>query len=546
MNMKTLRIFVALCFAMLSVFVAQAQDAMAKMKKTYPVAMQEFGEKMSELKTDYIIAIDVSATMGRYKDEVVPALTRFFDSIGDGNYVRIVSFGTIAKEEQTRLEITKQTRPQIVERLNYVYDQVMNDRGMRGHTDFVLMGQKVMDLIQADNDSDIHFVVVFSDIMDDPSQKAKGSNHRSEAEWTKLAQRFNALEVPVNTLSTYFSHESKDEKQILESIDLVNKAFPNFAYSNDINEVLGSMLEDSKFIIYTDKLKQLISNDINELGKKELFTSLIEKDKSLVLQYDFDKEEVMAPKYIRGIEIDTCIMDEKSIDILDVEFENHKEIAKRTVEKNIGAVKFDQGGLFVKDCSTDYRMKYHFIYQVGKDEKALSFTKDMEALGLIDNLPQNTALHADGKFVFIWPFWLIVLLGVLIIVFLFFLVKNTIVPGRIKGKKFYCIDPAGNKTSFWVANERSFTIGGEDEDWNLHQPNVSFKILVKAKNGGPFNLIIKRRVMCYLLSSKSGIAKMTQSEKGKVDKANILVNPVSVEEGLGQKFTFNITDKNND
>ena len=140
MNMKTIKLFVALCAMFLLGLEAYAQEAMTKMRKTYPVAMQEYGKKMSELKTDYIIAIDVSATMGKYKEEVVPALTRFFDSIGDGNYVRIISFGTIAKEEQTRLEISKQTRPQIVEKLNYVYDKVMNDKGMRGYTDFVLLG----------------------------------------------------------------------------------------------------------------------------------------------------------------------------------------------------------------------------------------------------------------------------------------------------------------------------------------------------------------------------------------------------------------------
>ncbi len=121
MRKKTFSIIVALCALIAFGFEAQAQEAMTRMKKDYPVAMQEYGKKMSELKTDYIVAIDVSATMDKYKEVVVPALTRFFDSIDDGNYVRIVTFGTLAKEEQTRLEINKQTRPQIVKTLNYAW-----------------------------------------------------------------------------------------------------------------------------------------------------------------------------------------------------------------------------------------------------------------------------------------------------------------------------------------------------------------------------------------------------------------------------------------
>ena len=539
MRKKTLSIIAAMCAMIMFGFEAKAQDAMARMKKDYPVAMQEYGKKMSELKTDYIIAIDVSATMDKYKDVVVPALTRFFDSIDDGNYVRIVTFGTLAKEEQTRLEINKQTRPQIVKTLNYAYDVVTKDKGMRGYTDFVLLGIKVVELIKNDDDSDIHFIVIFSDLKDDWK---KGTAHRPQKDWDELGQQFKSLNAPVNTLSTYFPHEVRDEAQIVKSIELITGAFPNFDYSSDINEVLGQKLEGSKYIIYTDKLKQLISKDLNELGKKELFSSLIARDKSLMLEYDFDKDEVKAPRFIRGIVVDTCILEEKTPEIIDVEFDCHKEIAKRSATRNIGAVSFEKGKIYTQDCSADYKVDYHFIYQVSKDEKANSFTKDMEALELLDKLPQKATVHADGPLVFIWPFWLIVMLCLLIFVFLILLIKNTIIPGRIKGKRFFCTDPVGNKLDYWVENERSFVIGDKDDNWNLKHPEITFKILVKAKNGGPLNLVIKRKVMCYLIASENSAAKMSQTDEGEVTKANILVNPVAVEEGMGQTFTFTITE----
>ena len=545
MKKKRFFLMIALCAMSLWGLSTYAQEAMSKVKKAFPVAMQEYGKQMSELKTDYIIAIDVSATMGKHKDEVVPALTRFFDSIGDGNYVRIISFGTLAKEEQTRLEISKQTRPQIVEKLNYVYDKVMNDVGMRGHTDFVLLGNKVVDLIEKDSDSDIHFVVIFSDIMDDPGTKAPGSRHRAEKDWATLLQRFKTLDVPVNTLSTYFSHETKDEKQILESIELVSKTFPNFDYSSNINEVLGAKLEDSKFIIYTDKLRQIIAQEINEIGKKELFSSQIEKDKSLALNLNLDDEDLKVKKYIQGIVVDSCILHEKSIDIIDVEFDNHKEIEKRSGSKSIGTVVFDQGGLWTKDCFAEYAMQYHFLYQQGKDENAQSFTKDMEALGLLDKLPQQAQFHADGVFVFLWPFWIVVTLIILILVFFFFLVKNTLIPGHIKNKKFLCKESLNGQTHEFNANgKRTFTLGNAEacklNDWAI--PNANFVIHVCHRNGSPFNLLVKRKIMMTLDKKNSGKAEMRQTIKGKsyaLDQANILDGMIVVQaKGIRYEFTL--------
>lgn len=543
MKKKRFLLLIALCILTAFGFKANAQEAMAKIKKSYPVAMQEYGKKMSELKTDYIIAIDVSATMGKYKEEVVPALTRFFDSIGDGNFVRIISFGTIAKEEQTRLEISKQTRPQIVEKLNYVYDKVMNDKGMRGYTDFVLLGNKVVDLIESDNDSDIHFVVVFSDIMDDPNPqvKAKGTKHRADKEWNDLQHRFKTLEVPVNTLSTYFSHEAKDEKQILESIELVKKAFPNFEYSNDINEVLGNMLEGSKFVIYTDKLKQLIVNDVNEIGKKELFGSQIEKDKSLTLSVDMDKEVLGVKKYIRGIVIDTCILGEKSNDVLDIEFNNHYEIAKRNGIKSIGKVEFDKGGLWTKNCFAEFVMQYHFLYQQGKDEKAQSFTKDMEALGLLDQLPQKASFHADGPFVFLWPFWLICVVAAAIIIYIILLVVNTIIPHTAKNKKLVVKDPLTNNMQYYqLTGKRTFTIG--NQNCNCIIPGALFVIKATCRNGSPLNILWKRRVVLALdPQNKTGV-QMAQGSRNNLMKASIRKGKeVTVTQNIVTRFVITLS-----
>lgn len=540
---KRLLPLIALCVMLMTSFEAYAQDAMTKVKQAYPVAMQEYGKQMDELKTDYIIAIDVSATMGKHKEEVIPALTRFFDSIGNGNFVRIISFGTMAKEEQTRLEISKQTRPQIISKLNYVYDNVMKDRGMYGHTDFVLLGNKVADLIEKDEDSDIHFLVIFSDIMDDPGTKALGSRHRADKEWNALHQRFITLDVPVNTLSTYFSHETKDEKQILESIELVNKSFPNFDYSSDINEVLGAKLDGSKFVIYTDKLRQLITKDINEVGKKELFSSQIDKDKSVSLNFDFDNENLKVKKYITGIVVDTCIVTDKSIDIVDIEFDSHKEIEKRSGSKGIGTAEFDKGGLWTEDCFAEYTMRYHFLYQQGKDEKAQSFTKDMEALGLLDKLPQQAEFHADGAFVFLWPFWLVCILAAAIIAYFILFIYNTIIPHTINGKKLTVKNPLTGGTQYFdIAGKRKFTIG--NQKCNCVIPGALFVLHASYQNGSPLNLICKRRLTLKLDSKSDSGIDISQGTKNNLRKACIRVGKeAQITQNINTRYVLTLSKK---
>lgn len=520
-----------------------AQDAVARLKKSYPYVMQEYGKRMSALKTDYIIAIDVSATMENHKGEVVPALTRFFDSIPDGNYVRIISFGENVKEELTELEINKQTRPRIAEKLNYVYDEVTKDRNMKNWTDFVLLGNKVADLIQEDNVADVHFLVVFSDLKDDPSRSVKAKEslkgrHRTNSEWQKLQNRFEVMRqnTNINTLSTYFSHNKAEDEVILESINLIKETFPGFEYSSDINEVLGNKLESSKEVIYTDKLKQLVREDVNAAGKKESFASQIGKNKKVSLKLSMDEK---VPAFIKGVEIDTCILLEKSFGIAEVSFDAHAIVNKRNATRSIGKLKYDEMKLFSTVNAISYRVDYHFLFQEGKNEKSPSFTQDIVALGLMNDMPQKAQLSTSSDMVFVWDYWVIVVVGLLLLAFLILLIKNTIIPGRIRNKRLYYVNEAKQEGNYSIHSKRSFMIGDakrcQTGDWTL--PNAPFVVKVKARNGGPLKLLFKRKVMFYLEETPN--VTMMQEGRG-VTKANILKASIRINIGIGQYYEFKI------
>ena len=86
----------AILFAVLllgNLVLAAQQTSMDALKADYPQLMKKFGKELEGQRADYIFAIDVSGTMNKYRETVVPALGEFFKSLQEGDYVSIIKFG---------------------------------------------------------------------------------------------------------------------------------------------------------------------------------------------------------------------------------------------------------------------------------------------------------------------------------------------------------------------------------------------------------------------------------------------------------------------
>ena len=73
----------AILFAVLllgNLVLAAQQTSMDALKADYPQLMKKFGKELEGQRADYIFAIDVSGTMNKYRETVVPALGEFFKS----------------------------------------------------------------------------------------------------------------------------------------------------------------------------------------------------------------------------------------------------------------------------------------------------------------------------------------------------------------------------------------------------------------------------------------------------------------------------------
>ena len=98
--MKTISRIVAvvLCYTIVSLSNVFAQDSgLQFVKKQYPQLSAMFQKELVSEHATYTFAIDVSGTMKKYESIVVPALNSFIDALPNGDYVRIIRFGTTAK-----------------------------------------------------------------------------------------------------------------------------------------------------------------------------------------------------------------------------------------------------------------------------------------------------------------------------------------------------------------------------------------------------------------------------------------------------------------
>ena len=93
------------------------------LRADYPQLMEKFGKELEGQRADYIFAIDVSGTMGRFKETVVPALGEFFRSLQQGDYVSIIKFGGEAVNEVGSAgRISAETTANLIDYAGHVYD----------------------------------------------------------------------------------------------------------------------------------------------------------------------------------------------------------------------------------------------------------------------------------------------------------------------------------------------------------------------------------------------------------------------------------------
>lgn len=509
---------------------ASAQTAIERLKSEYPAVMEQYGKKLQDLKTHYIFVIDVSGTMDEYKDKVVvPGVKNFVETLPEGDYASIVAFGGRAALMCTPLKLNSENRKILVEKMYESYDASAKLDG--GRTYLKEAAAMVLKVVKDDDFSDVCVAVFFSDLCDESSGDWNYKDKVAELKGRPFGVVATALTTKLTPLA---------ETQKNRGIQRMENTFPGFAYSSNIKDVFGEKLEAFKYNIYVPELKRTVKEELTKTLEETQLSSEIGIGKKVKLCANINKE---VPAFIKGIVVDTAWLTDQSPEIAQVEFISKPRMPRYSKSVKMGKVVFAQNKLFHNDQYITYALKYHLETPEPKTAKDSSFVSDLEQLEIADALYSEAALEAKGAFVFGWPLWLIIVLCIFILAFLVLLIKNTIIPGRIRSKRLLCQEGLNNRRyTFNLNGKRKIHIGKPDGCKNNNGcpiPGTSFLILVKAKNGGPLNWIIKKKIV---VSLEGDDAQMRQEEKGKtypVKKADLLKGKVTVQsQGVNYDFSL--------
>ena len=532
MKRHRITLLIALCFVMLFGQESVAQTAMERLKTEYPAVMEQYGKNLQDLKIHYIFVVDVSGTMNEYRDKVViPGVREFLETLPEDDYASIIAFGGNADVMCTPLKMNPENRKMLINKLYESYD--FANRLNSGRTYVDVAASKVIDVVEKDTVSDICFAVFFSDLCD----------HHSN--WSFKERVSKLKDKPFGVVATAFpaKHESQRIQQ-QNGIRCMENTFPGFSYSSNIKDVFGEKLENFKHDIYIPGLKLIVQNELAKVFEGLKLNTKLHINKQVRFHADFNKN---TPAFIKGITVDTVWLTDQSPEISSVKFVANPKIPRFKKSCKLGKVVFaEKGKLFHHDPYLSMGLVYHLDTPEPKTEKDPCFERDLVNLEIPEALYDISAQEAKAAWVIGWPFWLFCVVAMVVLVFLVLLIKNTIIPGRIRNKKFLCKENLNNTNYEYDADgKRKFIVGkasacGEN-DWPI--PNSNFVMSVKYKNGGPFNWIIKRKIMLHVDDGQNATMIQLIGEKSfELPNANILDGSVTVECG-GVSYKFDLIDE---
>ncbi len=267
---------------------AQTQSLDA-LKKDFPLLTAEFEKELEAQRADYIFAVDVSGTMNRYKEIVIPALQEFFRSLEVDDYVSVIKFGGAAKNDLGSYgKIDEKVIKHLLEYAPKLYERPIdaNERQLYfSYTDLDAMLHYLANDMKQINRNKLKFVFIITDFDHDPSPGKRGKE-----DWAGVTQRIrneqSENDIYVFALQLPGTQAGKDYPK-------VRNAFPptiDFEYQEiRTGEALSAWFQRKKGEILLDKFAALIKSKVTDPELNISPTLSIDGKLDLNLQWSPDK-----------------------------------------------------------------------------------------------------------------------------------------------------------------------------------------------------------------------------------------------------------------
>ncbi len=488
-------IFLALLWGSFTL-VAQ-QKSYDALNADYPLLMQKFGDELGEQRADYIFAIDVSGTMGKYRETVVPALGEFFRSLQDGDYVSIIKFGSEATNEEVGSagKIGPGTVSSLIEFAGRIYDVPTKPYEREKYynwTDLDNMLHCLAKDMKQIGRNHLKFVFIITDFVHDAS-----SARRGHEDWEGAKQAF-AIEQADNDVYV-FALQLPGSGRDLER---VRGVFPKSFRFNHVPITNGQTLSDwftqRKNDILLDKFIALVSHKMNPA------------DFSINPTIDFEGHFTLDLSWKPNPVYDCLQLDDISLSgVRDIRINSSlpQTTTLESVSLSVGTVSKEGTSLFkpaIRSFDGDITLQSSF---------SEPYTVELGRMGFKAPVLQASAPVSGKVFFYPLPFWLfctiigLILLYIILVIRAF--VRNSSDTYRINGRFEVMSDglPVTNRKGAAALDTVDF---GRAAAF-MPVPNANWGISISVKRYNPFILFFKRPM--YIVCQTRGNGFKTNGVK---------------------------------
>ena len=405
-----------------------AQDSgLDFVKRQYPQLTAMFQKELVSEHATYTFAIDVSGTMKKFEPIVVPALNSFVDALPNGDYVRIIRFGTTAKGSENGYlgTVNSNLKKDLRRAIAQLYTNPNDDKPFRAHTDVPSVMKEVSNALQ-NSENKMNFVFILTDFRND--QKGSGEHKILSNDLQQIFYdlepaaagkngRIVALRLPVDiNAKGYCLEQLKDN--VFSKVDL---AYEMQDITSD--SALSSWFDELKKQIMVERLRTIVSHE-NKVADIQ-FSTDINIDGDVLANISWQPNKLFG-----AISIDSSFVQDKRMgsDSLAVEksnltasgftFDNNVEVFTQTTETVLTEIPLGR----IKHSSWGFH-KLDDELSLGVDMPT-PYDDELRRLGIRKPIP-DVAIPVEGwKFTFFLPFWLCATIIGLIILYLILVIRK--------------------------------------------------------------------------------------------------------------------------
>lgn len=385
------------CFCFCEIVVGQS--GLDALKNDYPLLMEKFGEELENQRADYYFLVDVSGTMQKYKDVVVPALQEFLRSMQADDYVSVIKFGGAAKNDiGSHGKVSGEAVNSLLRYVPNLYNPPTNkaERDLYyKFTDLEAMLAYLADELHQPGRNKLKFVFIITDFIHEPMGENKGKVNLDDIRKQFKNQQIDHYLYPF-ALQLPGKYAGKDLK-------MVTDVFPTPVEMEEVADsaALSVWFTEKKNRILLDKFAAVVKHKFSDLQPE--MKPVISKDGYLTLDVSWKPNRLF----------DQLSVDEVVLYAPDFQF---KSILPATINGASGTV--HAGKINYQSISFPFLRTYADSLTVRMTPVAPYTTELQKLLGYEGQLVSCTTAARSCVFTFILPFWVTIALMALLLLYL--------------------------------------------------------------------------------------------------------------------------------